>query len=260
MSVFVPPMRRVDGMSRGRPTHWYVDGTGKRIPGVTTILNEGVPKPALTRWAANTAAGFAVDRWAELTDLPVTERLEQIKGAPWAERDERGNRGTEVHRLAERLIHGEEVEIPDLLEGHVESYVKYLDEWHPRPILIEVPIVNYTLGYAGTLDSIVSMAGQVWLIDIKTSKGVYGETALQVAAYAKAEFYVDAEGIERPMPHIDRLACCHVRADGYDLLDLPAAEDVLLDFRYAAAMRQSLAAMKSYVGPPLRPPTQEVLA
>ncbi|MBQ1164539.1 hypothetical protein KBZ21_41910, partial [Streptomyces sp. A73] len=33
--------------------------------------------------------------------------------------------------------------------------------------------------------------------------GIWGETALQLAAYARAEFYLDEHGIEQPIPHVD---------------------------------------------------------
>ena len=53
------PFRRIDS-GRG---HRYVDAYGIKVPGVTTLLSGGLPKPALTNWAARTAAEFAVDNW-----------------------------------------------------------------------------------------------------------------------------------------------------------------------------------------------------
>ena len=52
--MFTPPARRIDKMAFGKPTHYYEDANGKRIPGVTTILGDGLPKKALgvrVRWA-----------------------------------------------------------------------------------------------------------------------------------------------------------------------------------------------------------------
>ena len=60
--MFTPPARRIDKMAFGKPTHYYQDANGNRIPGVTTILNEGLPKPALINWAANATAEAAVLR------------------------------------------------------------------------------------------------------------------------------------------------------------------------------------------------------
>ena len=54
--MFTAPAQRIDRISFGKPTHHYEDAHGKRIPGVTTILNDGLPKPALINWAANATA------------------------------------------------------------------------------------------------------------------------------------------------------------------------------------------------------------
>ena len=64
--TFVEPVRRVDTMRYGKPSHHYVDGNGARIPGVTTILSGGMPKPALVGWGIRTVAEYAIDRWDEL--------------------------------------------------------------------------------------------------------------------------------------------------------------------------------------------------
>ena len=83
---YLPPVRRVDRMSFGKPTHHYEDPEGRRIPGVTTLIGNGVPKPALIRWGMNVTAEYAVDRWDELAAEPVAARLKELKGAAYAER------------------------------------------------------------------------------------------------------------------------------------------------------------------------------
>ena len=47
--------------------YWLVneDGTETDVPGVTTILSDAIPKQ-LKQWAADQAADYAVDHWAEL--------------------------------------------------------------------------------------------------------------------------------------------------------------------------------------------------
>ena len=54
-------------VNRGKG-HSYVDtDTGEKIPGVTTYIGDGVPKPALVNWAGNSTAEYAVDHWDELS-------------------------------------------------------------------------------------------------------------------------------------------------------------------------------------------------
>lgn len=220
-------------VARGKGHSYLLDGV--QVPGVTTVLSKGFPKPALTNWAVKTAANLAVDQWDELAELPVTERLERIKKAPWEDRDAAANRGTEVHRIAEKLSIGERVDVPDELAGHVESAVRFLDEWDVRPALLERPVFNRTFSYAGTIDLVADLAdGSRRLIDYKTNRsGPFPEVALQLAAYRHAELYLDEEA-EIPMPDVDGCAVCWIRADGYDLLPVEAGEAQLRMFRYVA--------------------------
>jgi len=88
--------------------HYYIDAdTGERVPGVTTIVGDGMPKPALLNWAGKATAEYAVDNWDALAPLPLTERLKKIEGGRYEKRDAAANKGTAVTLLAERLIAGE---------------------------------------------------------------------------------------------------------------------------------------------------------
>lgn len=247
---FTPPVRRV----RSGRGHVYQDAAGRRVPGVTTLINDGVPKPALVKWAGRVVAECAVNRWDELAELPVAARLKTLQDAPWADRDAAANRGTEVHALAERLARGEQITVPDELAGHVDAYVRFLDDWNPTPVLLETVVVNYTVGYAGTLDGIVELpnVGRT-LIDIKTGRsGVFGDVALQLAAYRYAEVYLHRDE-ERPMPPVDSCAVIHVRADGYSLVPVEAGSRQFRAFQYAMQVGAFVDGSRDLVGAELTP-------
>lgn len=252
MTAFTPPIRRIN---RGKG-HSYVDAAGVSMPGVTTILSNGVPKPALVNWAANTTAGYAVDHWDDLGQLTISERLKSLQGARYADRDAAANRGTAVHALAERLTHGEQVQVPDELAGHVDAYVKFLDEWQVEPIVTERTVASYKYGYAGTFDLVANLpgTGRTWLLDIKTSRsGVFGEVALQLAAYRYADVYVDTDGNEVPMPQVDACGVIHVRADGYDLVPVKAGPAQLRSFLYVQQVAQFCGSSRELIGDALAP-------
>lgn len=253
--MFTAPARRVDKVAFGKPTHYYEDANGKRIPGVTTILGDGLPKPALINWAANATADYAVNNWDNLADMGVADRLKLLKKARYEDRDAAAKRGTEVHDLAEHLLKGEEVTVPDELRGHVEAYVRFLDEWQPTPVVVEKAVVNYTYGYAGTLDMVVDLPdGRRVLADIKTTRsGIYGETALQLAAYRYAEVYIDGDA-EIPMPEVHDTWGIWVRADGYEVVPLIADAHTFDDFRRVAAVARTAQRIKSYILPSLEAP------
>ncbi|MGW3545864.1 hypothetical protein ACWDNI_35725 [Nocardia niigatensis] len=247
-------------------SHYYVDANGQKIPGVTTILGNGLPKKALINWAGTSTADYAVNNWAELDELPVADRLDRIKKGRYEKRDKAAARGTAVHDIAERLVHGETVDVPEELRGHVEAYVKFLDDFDVTPVIVESTVVSYQYGYAGTLDLIADLVMDDgltfrWLLDIKTTQsGVYGETALQLAAYRHADAYVYSNGIEsseKPLPYVHRTGVVHVRSDGYDLVPVTAGHDQLRAFRYVQQVAEFDAASRSLIGEPIQPPSHD---
>ena len=148
----------IERHNHGRNHSYTIDGV--KVPGATTLIKTALATPALINWAGNTTAEFAVDHWAELAKVKPTDRLERLKACRWEERDAAGGKGTAIHALGERLVIGEEVEVPDELAGHVEAYVDFLNVWNPEPILVETVIANRTVGYCGTIDLLARMAGE----------------------------------------------------------------------------------------------------
>jgi hypothetical protein len=228
---------------------------GRAVPGVTTLISKGLPKPALPRWAAKVAAEYAADNTETLLNLDRDARVAVIKQAPWTQRDQAAVRGTDVHALADKLIHGTEVDVPEHLAGHVEAYVTWLDRFDVEPILTEQPVASRKWWYAGTFDAIVRIGGETLLLDWKTSKGVYGETALQTAAYANAEFYLDADGNEQPLPKVDGLGVVHVRADGADFYRFTDPDAAWKDYLHVAWVGKAEERIKSYMGEAQPAPT-----
>jgi hypothetical protein len=254
--TFVPPLRRIE-TAKG---HYYKDGNGQRIPGVTTILGDGVPKPALINWAANATAEWAVDNFDTLTEMAPAARLKALQGARYAATDKAKKRGTEVHKYAEHLVKGEQVKgIPEELRGHVEAYVRFLDKFEVDPLVVESSIVNYRYGYAGTLDLIAELtdgtgARRTLLLDIKTNeKGIFGETALQLAAYRYAEFYLDDDGKEQPMLEVEGCGAILISTDEARLIPCTADEQTMKSFRIAAAMRDIVSSSRDLIGSPVEP-------
>lgn len=263
--------------------HWY-KMDGEKVDGVTTVIGNGIPKPALVGWAAKAIAEYvgerleidpdkgtvgadnlvaslakvgANNRYNKWPDSGAPSRLaiiETLKGVHYADRDKAARRGTEVHGLGERLVNGEEITVPDELVGHVDAYLKFLADWDVQPELVEVVVGNRTHRWMGTLDLIATLNdGQRWLLDIKTTRsGIYGETALQLAAYRNAEFYLDADDVEHPMPAVDAVGAIWVRADGYDLIPVHAEAETYRMFRYAQQVAKFTTELgKSWVLPAL---------
>jgi hypothetical protein len=235
---------------------YYLDG--QKTPGVTTIISDGTPSRGLINWAAKAAANYAVDHADALLALNDREGFRELCAtAHTRDRDAAARRGTEVHALAERLQRGEEVEVPEELEGHVDSYIRFVEEWQPSDLLIERTVVNRKYRYLGTLDAIGSLAGLpgrgLW--DIKTTRsGIFGDIALQLAAYRYAESMLtpDQRG-EEPMPPVDWCAALWVRADGYDLIPVEAGPAEFRAFLYVQQVGQFMKRCPDLLAQPIYP-------
>ena len=249
-------MRRIE-TAKG---HHYKDAHGHRIPGVTTILGDGMPKPALINWAANATAEWAVDNFDQLTEMTPAVRLKTLQGARYETSDKAKHKGTVVHGYAERLVKGEKVAgIPDELRGHVEAYVRFIDKFEVDPILVETSVVNYRIGYAGTLDLVAELTDPTGerrrlLLDAKTNeKGIFGETALQLAAYRYAEFYLDGSGAEHPMIDVDGCGAILISSTDAQLIPTASGPDEFKAFRIVYAMRDIVNSSRDLVGSPVEP-------
>jgi hypothetical protein len=236
---------------------------GKPIPGVTTLLGKGLPKPALPYWSAKTVAEFVVDNPEQVEQIRSLGRgpaVAALKAIPWQARDEAAVRGTDVHQLAEEIIHGREVDVPDHLLAHVEGYVKWLDDFGVTPVLTERPVASRSLWYAGTFDAIVDMGGVRWGLDWKTSKGVYGSTALQVAAYMGAEFYQAEDGSEQPIPEVERIGVVHITEAGTQLRPFRDRDAAWKCWRHVQWVASQIPAIDDQLEDALEAPAPEAAA
>ena len=243
---------------------------GESFPSVTTLLGDGVPKKALTYWAANQTAQYVVDNYdfvGEMLRQPNGSRLayDTLKGAPWRNRDNAAARGTNLHDYADAWAQGLPLpKVPPENEGLVRSLMLFLEEWQPEFVRSEFTIYNKQYGYAGTGDFLANIAGHgLVLADYKTAKkgrqghGIYPETALQLNAYAKGEFIGMPNGTEAPMPEVDALLAINIRSDGYTVVPCELSDRVHRAFLYAMQVARFVKEGGQFVGDPLAPPIRE---
>ncbi len=232
--------------NHGSGHSYRIDGVP--VSGVTTILGLGLPKPALIRWAARSVAEFVADADSAALDAlrakgrdPMVAALTKV---PDGVRDQAAVRGTRNHRIADQLIRGRTLIETDETEGiwgYVESCVKFLDEWRIGPVLVETSVGSRSHGYAGTFDLVADVPdGRRILFDYKTSRsGIFPDTALQLAAYRWAEFYVGTDGTEVPMAEvgIDATYAVWLRSDGYDVIPLDTGRSAADSPQFAGFLR-----------------------
>lgn len=250
--------RNATTTSNGRTYTWR----GQTFPSVTTIIEGGLPKQALIRWAAKATAEFAVaniDEVAVMAAKNTFSAVDWCKKAPWRERDAAGEQGTDIHNWAEAYVHGQDpAPPPKAQQAYVDGFLAFLDDWRPSYEMTESTVYSCRFGYAGTLDAIATINGERWLLDYKSGKSVHNEVSLQLAAYRHADFVGMADGTEEPVPLVDRCGVLHLTPDGYHLIPVQAGEAELRFFRYVREVRSFLVDhSRDVIGAPLTAPTRE---
>jgi hypothetical protein len=208
--------------------HSYKDPDGDKLDGVTTIIGDGVPKPALVDWAAKSVAAWLGDFYEDLADLTPSQRTKRAVDAFNADRFKPAARGRIIHdHAAELLWNTENVAIDEADLPIVDTFLRFADEWHLDPVAVEAPVVSVAFRYMGTIDclGLVGTPGRMALLDWKTgASGVFPEAALQLAAYAHADFYIDTKGGEHAMPNIDLAAAVWLQDDRYEVKPVDIGE------------------------------------
>lgn len=229
--------------------------TGESVPGVTSILGQ-LPKPFLQYWSAKMVAEYAFDNVGVWQHLDRQAAVDLLKAAPRRYTGSRADIGSEAHDAFEKIGNGEDPG-PQRIEvaPYVDQFKRFLDDFQPEFIGQELTVWSDTHRYAGSTDAFLRIAGEPVVADWKTTKSVYPEVALQLAAYRYADHVIDQYGTTSPIPKLEGGAVLHVREDGYDLIPMRCDEQV---FEMFVALRNgpfewSTDVSKTVIGAPLRP-------
>jgi hypothetical protein len=214
---------------------------GKTYPGVTGILKVLDKSGPLMAWAARQTAEAAVrmldsGEGENRPEPPLLYLLQTVgpegvvkaltSRSSWTN-DQAKDLGTDVHEIADRINRGEDTGpmAPSVAE-RVERYRDWLKASGWTVKISEAYLIEPDLGYGGTLDILARDAdGRATLADIKTGRGVYRESVLQLAAYGMAKF-IQPVGADQvfPMPAVERYVILHVTLDGVREIEIPVGD------------------------------------
>lgn len=181
-------------------SRFYRTSSGAFVPSVTTIL-DAYPK------------GAQYYEWLKKHGQDSDEI-----------RDEAGRRGSVVHECTEALDAGGALELMDA-DGNaryklsewamIGRWVEFRNRFPAAIHAIELKLASDALGYAGTLDRVMTLQrdGVTYLVDIKTGGSVWPSYWLQQAAYHELLHATGAAAHIFPggVPEI-RLAILHLNA------------------------------------------------
>jgi hypothetical protein len=206
---------------------------GQQYPSVSSLRKmAGVSFP-LHQWALSRVIERAVEQRDVLNamlDRPARKRervrdknvrLEAsrwLRSAATEERDAAAELGTTVHTAA--LLGAQEGDVDPEVALYLRQYHHWLAVSGAKVIAVERQVFNLTDGYAGSFDLLVRFPnGDIYVIDIKSSRGTCTDHALQLIGYLKGEFVGEDDLIDVHLTDLLKqakgMALLHLRADGW---------------------------------------------
>jgi len=223
------------GAFRTDDHRYYWNGEGP-LPSVTTVL-EILDKPALTTWKAKEAARAMLRMtqhgWPDSVPQDEEEAVKRALSESRKGRDTAANVGSGVHHLADMALRVSESDpnawqVSDDTQPYLDAFRVFSDRYERSSFVSSEKMVWSLNGYAGTYDLLMMIGNELWLIDIKTGKGIdYPEYALQLAGYRWADYIIlEGNPVRYDMPDVQRTGILHLRPDlytdtGYRLFDVP---------------------------------------
>ncbi|MDD4892371.1 MAG: hypothetical protein PHH73_00030 [Candidatus Rickettsiella isopodorum] len=165
---------------------WY----SKQMPDTKTGLPTFKYYPSVTWICGYYPKGIGFYKW--LADKGWDEAT-AIKEAA-------GGKGSKVHTGCQLLDEGKEIKIDDKIvnprtgqpeELTLEEWnclVSYSD-WHKeaKPVVLASEVTVFGENEAGTMDKILRLDKQIWIIDLKTSQHIWEEHNMQLSAYSHCD-------------------------------------------------------------------------
>lgn len=219
-------------------------------------MDQGFPKPGLVQWAADETARYALEHLDQVDKLGRFKTYDRWRKGRFETTDRAKAFGSDVHRMAETLAAGGEVDVPADAVGHVDACLRFLDVEEVQVLRSEQLVASAVYWYAGRFDLLADTKRGRALIDYKTGNSApYHEAALQLAAYRYAEWWAGEDGSTVSAPDPDEIDLCAVvwlRPDRYELIPVDTTPATFRAFLYVAEVAKVTRADRSaYVGDPL---------
>jgi hypothetical protein len=230
-----------------------------------TALTGLLPLPWMEAYASKHAAECAFTEQDAYRELPTRdERIRYVKGASQRYSKAARDRGTLIHTHVEKYNLGVIMDPwPLPVAASMRQYEHFVETVKPRVEAAECKVYHRgtptadAIGritgprrsYAGTMDLLCEIDGKMSILDVKTGKSVHEDAALQINAYAHADFLIadpkhpdaiqvtpargrrwyewrgDAKD-EIPMPDIQAGYVLHLRDDGWALHEVPISDEL----------------------------------
>lgn len=203
----------INRFQRGRDRFYPIDGEDYvSVTTVTSCLSKG---EALMNWAGKLnrerVCEEAANLYASVCQSGAQMPPAWFRSSLWAQVERRtfhleaskaaADIGTVAHARCEwvvqkrlgRSVGGDPIDACSLTDEDKDralwaslAFEDWVKDNHVEPVATELVVAHRQHRYAGTLDLLARVNGDVSVIDLKTSSGLYDEMKIQVAAYLNA--------------------------------------------------------------------------
>jgi hypothetical protein len=224
-----------------------------------TALTGLLPQPWMEPYAGRKSGECAVNEFDFWTseDFDSEGAIKYIAGASKRYSRAAADRGTDIHAHVEKYNLGVIMDPwPLPVRASMLQYEHFMETVQPRVEAAECKVYHRRGDryapwecYAGTMDLLCEIDGRMCILDVKTGKSVHEDAALQINAYAHADFLIadpnhpDAIQVtpargrrwyewrgkpadEIPMPDIQAGYVLHLRDDGWVLHEVPISDEL----------------------------------
>lgn len=187
------------------------------VTAITSIIDKS---RVLINWAINLAKDHFQKFMEETGALSLTVQdlepvVKEALNQHNVKRDEAADIGSQTHDIAQKIGEAmrDGLDIPklpeDLPEGvvhGVSAFIEWVMTYNVKFLECERMLYSRKHNYVGLTDAIISIDGKKYLIDYKTSKGIYSEMQYQLAAYTLAYEEETGDKLDgRMLIHFDKL-------------------------------------------------------
>jgi len=166
--------------------HIFSHENGKRISGVTSITGMIDKSQILIWWAIGLTKGYLL-RVLSVGKIG-TEDIEEACKQHTIKKAEAGDIGTQIHGWIENWINNKKQELPtdEKVVNGINAFLKWIKETGIELSQSEEIVYSKKYDYAGIMDAEGKQDGKSYIIDFKSSKGIYNEYRYQLSAYWNA--------------------------------------------------------------------------
>lgn len=196
--------------------HMYMKGDEGPFPGITRLV--GLQDAAggadgLMNWAV----GLALDTVETMT-RETDSNWDEVRDAAFQAKNKARDLGSAIHQCVDRFNRHQALGLTDKTAPYIAQYGAFIYNRDVEILGSEKYVINTSIGFGGTYDSLVTIDGETGPLDVKSGKEKASQR-LQLTGLSMAELHGEPLEEPVPLPALDDVGfILLLRPDGYELI------------------------------------------